>query len=88
MARSYKKHPYCGARKDRFYKNYANRRLRRLPVEEEIPSGKEYKRYNYSWKICDYWSYHPGPFLYLRWRTEEEDEENAFWRWYKNCRMK
>lgn len=88
MARSYKKHPYCGDRKDRFYKNYANRRLRRLPIEEEISSGKNYKRYTCSWKICDYWSYHPGPFLYLRWHIEEEDEEVAFWRWYKNYKMK
>lgn len=63
MARSYKKHPYCGDRKSRFYKNYANRRLRRLPIEEEIPSGKNYKRYTCSWEICDYWNYQPGPFF-------------------------
>ena len=88
MSRSYKHTPRSGDKKDKYLKNYANRRLRRYPINKPPLNNCTYKKYNCSWEICDYWNYQPGPFLYLRWHIEEENEEVAFWRWYKNCKMK
>ena len=90
MSHSYKKHPYCGDNKSRFYKRYANRKLRRIPIEEEIPSGKAYRKYECYYNICDYWSYNPDPWALPRWchLMAEINEEEQFWRWYKNCKMK
>lgn len=62
MSRSRKKIAGC---KDRnpFMKNVANRKIRRISVEEEIPNGKKYRLYTNPWDICD-WAW----FLY----TESE----------------
>lgn len=53
MSRSRKK---IAGFKDRntFMKNYANRRIRRISVDEEIPNGKKYRLYTESWDICDW----------------------------------
>lgn len=53
MSRSYKKTPgWCD--RNPWQKNYANRRLRRVSVDHEIPSGGSYRKYSCSWDICDY----------------------------------
>ena len=54
MSRSYKRTPRAGQQKDKFFKNYANRRLRRLPPDEHPYNNCSYKKYNCSWNICDY----------------------------------
>lgn len=54
MSRSYKRTPRSGDRKDKFYKKYANRRLRRLPIEEPNLNHKTYKKVSCSYNICDY----------------------------------
>ena len=54
MSRSYKRTPRAGQQKDKFFKNYANRRLRRLPTDEHPYNNCSYKKYNCSWNICDY----------------------------------
>lgn len=54
MSHSYKRTPRAGDTKDKFYKRYANRRLRRLPIEEPTLNNCSYKKYNCSWLICDY----------------------------------
>jgi hypothetical protein len=73
MSRSYKK--YAGY-KDRspWYKNYANRRLRRIPVTEEpIGDHKSYRKYSNPWDICDFaWHYY----------SFEEFREQEL-KWYK-----
>jgi hypothetical protein len=40
-------------RKSKFFKRYANRRLRKLPLEESYPH-KTYKKTFCSYDICDY----------------------------------
>ena len=57
MSRTYKKVPGF---KDRnpFMKNYSNRRLRRLSVENSLASGGAYRKHTCPWDICDWkWFY-------------------------------
>ena len=54
MSRSYKRTPRSGQQKDKFFKNYANRRLRRLPTDEHPYNNCTYKKVSCSWNICDY----------------------------------
>ena len=56
MSRSFKKTPRVGDMKNKFYKAYSNRRLRRRKVNEEETelNNSSYKKYNDSWYICDY----------------------------------
>ena len=43
MSRSYKHTPYCGDKKDKTLKKYANRRLRRRKLEHDLQHNS-YKR--------------------------------------------
>lgn len=52
MSRSYKKTPRSGDTKDKFYKNYANRKLRRNKFHNLQHSN--YKKNFCSYDICDY----------------------------------
>ena len=54
MSRSFKKTPRVGDTKNKFYKAYSNRRLRRRKVNEEETelNNSSYKKYNNSWDIC------------------------------------
>lgn len=53
MSRSYKKTPRSGDTKDKFFKRYANRRLRRKPIDDVL-QNKSYKKDFCSYDICDY----------------------------------
>lgn len=57
MSRSYKKSPVSTLAKDSFMKNYANRRIRRMAVDEEIKEGSSYKKISCSYDICDFVNY-------------------------------
>lgn len=52
MTNSYKKHPRSGDEKDKFFKNYYNRRLRRNRYE--LFQGNSFKKFNSHYCICDY----------------------------------
>ena len=54
MSRSYKHTPYCGLKKDKFFKNYANRKLRRRKLDHDL-QHRSYKKDFCSWEICDYY---------------------------------
>ena len=54
MSRSYKKTPKSGDENDKVYKKYANRKVRRLPLEEPTLKRKAYRKVSCSWDICDY----------------------------------
>ena len=54
MSRSYKHTPRAGGTKDKFFKKYANHRVRRLPIDEYPLNYKSYKKVICSWNICDY----------------------------------
>lgn len=51
MSRSRKK-VFGGKDRSPFYKNQANRRVRRF--EDSIPNGGSYKKLYEQWNICDY----------------------------------
>ncbi len=54
MSRSYKHTPYCGDRKNKFMKRYANRIVRQKKLLDIYPQYAGYKRTMESWDICDY----------------------------------
>lgn len=54
MSRSYKHTPYFGDTKDRFFKRYANRCLRRKKLDINYKFN-EYKKDGNSHNICDYY---------------------------------
>ena len=53
MSRSYKKTPRSGDKKNKFLKKYANRKYRKLPLEDTV-QYKSYKKTFCSYDICDY----------------------------------
>ena len=54
MSRSYKHTPRCGDVKDKFFKKYANRKVRHLSTDDYPLNHKSYKKITCSWNICDY----------------------------------
>ncbi len=54
MSHSYKHTPRAGDTKDKFFKKYANHKVRRLPINEHPLNHKAYKKVECSWNICDY----------------------------------
>ena len=83
MSRSYKHTPYCGMKKDRELKNYANRRIRRMKIEEDIPNYNSYKKMFPSWDICD-WYFMPGSFnAYYKDEVNSYQHYQNIYPWYK-----
>ena len=54
MSKSYKHTPRAGDTKDKYFKKYANRKIRRLPMDEHPSKGNAYKKVFASYEICDY----------------------------------
>lgn len=59
MSRSYRKNVWVkdgqdGGSHHRAAKREASQKVRRVPVNEEIPNGGTYKKFYCSWNICDY----------------------------------
>jgi hypothetical protein len=70
MSRSYKKHLWikcgCGSKSKTFFKNYANRTVRRKSVNFEIADGGSYRKFFDQYTICDCkLSYDPEPRIYF-----------------------
>ena len=97
MSRSYKKTPRSGDTKDKFFKNYANRKLRRNKFHNL--QHKSYKKNFCSYDICDYeticktfeewWqlrlkSWYCGGYQYRPFPSREEEYRN----WYKYFKAK
>lgn len=53
MSRSYKKTPRSGEQKDKYFKRYANRRLRRKKLDINL-KNKTYRKDFCYYDICDY----------------------------------
>lgn len=51
MSRSYKKTPYCGLKKSKFFKRLSNRKIRK---SKKILTKKELQSFVNSYDICDY----------------------------------
>ena len=55
ISRSYKKTPYCGDKKSKDLKRYANRVIRqRLKNSDDKLNYKSYRKVYESWNICDF----------------------------------
>jgi hypothetical protein len=56
MSKSYKHTPCVKqqGRSKKFYKKYANKKIRRKQLNEDIPDGSSYRKLFESWDICDY----------------------------------
>ena len=95
MSRSYKKTPRSGDKKDRFFKNYANRKLRR--DKYSTLQHKSYKKNFCSYDICDYetvgetfeewWRHCIKSWYQWRYRYEpyptREEEYRKWYKWFK-----
>ena len=95
MSRSYKKTPRSGDKKDRFFKNYANRKLRRDKFNDL--QHNSYKKNFCSWEICDYeWTHYSFETWWKdavsRWERwghkyepypSREEEYRLWYKWYK-----
>ena len=70
MSRSQRQPYYVdgyGSKSKRFSKNYANRVIRRMSVEEDIASGSSFRKINDTWDICDWrFRYNPNPRIYFQ----------------------
>lgn len=96
MSRSYKKTPRAGDTKDKFYKRYANKLIRKNKYE--LYQHKNFKRVFCSWNICDYQSimsfeefYEDMIEQWFRWRYNYEpfpDKKEAYQRWRRWYKMK
>jgi hypothetical protein len=92
MSRSYRKpfftDGYKGSGRRQFFKNYANRVIRRLPIDEEISNGRSYRKYTDPWDICDYkWYWHPEPRVRVNgWTGELEEYPGDAEEFWKVCR--
>ena len=97
MSRSYKKTPRGGDRKDKFFKNYAHRKLRRDKFNNL--QHNSYKKNFCSWNICDYdsvnWTFEDHWKMTLRsWYNwghryyPYPDKKEAYREWYKWNKMK
>lgn len=54
MSRSYTKVPVRKQRNDQYYKRFANKKVRQLPVDFEIPPGSTFKKLSERYDICDW----------------------------------
>ena len=90
MSRSYKKTPRCGDTKDKFFKRYANRKLRRKKLTHQL-QHKSYKKDLCTYDICDYEQigttfeeFYAG---LVRWRRNDvldrKKEYQNYMKWFK-----
>ena len=103
MSRSYKKHAYCGDKKDKELKRLANHRVRqylkRNPEVSLKPS--QFKHLFESWEICDYgWLYEWEEYwkhcikdyiwdcLHYSDKATYPDEKEEYRWWYSRYKMK
>ena len=86
MSRSYKKTPRCGDTKNKFFKRYANHRLRRKKLEIDL-QHKSYKKDFYTYYICDFETV--GTSFNIFWRSRKnsfptrEEALKTYNKWYK-----
>lgn len=94
MSRSYKKTLRSGDCKDKFFKNYANRKLRRNKFED-LQNGS-YKKNFSSWQICDFnslnWSFEEHWNMTLKrcskWNLPIPNKKEIYRKWYQENKAK
>ena len=84
MSRSRKR--YAGyADRNPFMKRYANRRLRRLPVDRPIANGKSYRKHTCSYDICDWKCFEHVDTLQAYLIAESKRRFTALFGWMRIC---
>ena len=78
MSRSYKRTPRWGDKKDKYFKKYSNRHIRRNSSEDNL-KHKSYKKVICSYNICDCETV--GMTFEQYWISLV----NSWYRWRKNC---
>ena len=74
MSRSYKKYPLVKCERScKFGKRQANKKIRSLPVSEDIPKGTGYKKYYQSYDICDYQFVEFKEWVIEKWYSRQKD---------------
>lgn len=87
MSRSYKHTPRAGDKKDKFFKRYANKKLRRNKLNHNLQNSS-YKKNFPTWDICDYESVNKSfeQYVYNRKKyktfTNIKDEKEAYNKMY------
>lgn len=75
MSRSYKKYPLIKCETScKFGKRQANKCIRNLPINEDIPNGRAYKKYYCSWNICDYKCVEFKEWVIQKWYANQKDK--------------
>ena len=88
MSRSYKKFPQIRAyygKSGKIARNFANRKIRRLPIEYDIPNGGQFKKL---YERCEIWDY--GFTQFKEWEIQEWEEieariANNVYSWKAKC---
>lgn len=84
MSRSYKKFPnvrvYYG-KSGKYARNQANRKIRRLPLEYDIPQHRGFKKLNESWDIWDYSFIQFKEWEIKEWEQEETRRAYGLYSW-------
>ena len=88
MSKSYKKIPYCGERRNKHMKNYANRRIRRN--KKLKLNNKSYKKYTNSYDIRDYYFIEDFENWYKGMKNlyPEMNDKEIYIKWYRYYKMK
>ena len=72
ISRSYKKTPYCGDKKSKDLKRYANRVIRqRLKNSDDKLNYKSYRKAYESWNICDFCTIAPDFETYYKFMIDQ-----------------
>lgn len=72
ISRSYKKTPYCGDKKSKDLKRYANRVVRqRLKNSDDKLNYKSYRKVYESWNICDFCTIAPDFETYYKFMIDQ-----------------
>lgn len=88
MSRSYKKYPKVKAYESgKFGKKQANRTIRHLPINVEIPNGRSFKKLYESSNIYDYSFTEFKEWVVEKWQSNQKDSlygvKNGI-HWYDN----
>lgn len=84
MSRSYKKFPQVRAyygKSGKYARNQANRKIRRLPVDYDLPNGNSFKKLYERWEIWDYGFTQFKEWEIQEWETEESYIANDIYSW-------
>lgn len=78
MSRSYRKYPRVKCERScKFGKNQANRRIRRIPVDVDIPQHRQFKKLYQSCDICDYAFTEFKDWVITKWNSAQKDKANG-----------